>query len=181
MEISPGQLEIVSASSEHMVLFAEWIGDNSNPNARTTRGHYSSGDLIEIRRRGVTRWAVPKMEDPNTSLSFVLDSENRIDNAFVSTTVINPDRSITSRILSLDNQLMVTVVHNSNGTLREVIAANGFRDWFRETDYCLEKVTAPFDSTLANIAMDATFAVATLGLYIPAVILSCAGFGLARM
>lgn len=33
----------------------------------------------------------------------------------------------------------------------------------------------------AYIAMDATFAAATLGLNIPAVILSCAGFGLARM
>jgi hypothetical protein len=76
---------------------------------------------------------------------------------------------------------MGTVVHNSDGSLRDVIAANGFRDWCRETDYCLEKVTSPCDSTLADIAMDATFAAATFGLYIPAVILSCAGFGLARM
>ncbi|MEX2513473.1 MAG: hypothetical protein WD398_11250 [Cyclobacteriaceae bacterium] len=181
VEIAPDQLEIASASSEHKVLFEEWIGEGSSPNARTTRGHYSSGGLVEIRRGGVTRWAVPKLEDPSTSLSFVLDSEYRIANAFVSNTMVNPDRTVTSRIFSLDNQLMGTIVHNADGTLRDVIAANGFRDWFRETDYCLEKVTEPFDSTFANIVMDATFAAATLGLYIPAVILSCSGFGLARM
>ena len=113
--------------------------------------------------------------------TFVLDSDHRVNNAFVSTTQVNPDNTITSRIFSLDNQLMGTIVHNADGTLHDVIAANGFRDWFRETDYCLEKVTSPFDSTLANIVMDATFAAATLGLYIPAVILSCSGFGLARM
>jgi hypothetical protein len=181
VEIAPDQLEIASASSEHKVLFEEWIGKISSPNARMTHGQYSSGDLVEIRRGGVTRWAVPKLEDPSTSLSFVLDSDRRVDNAFVSTTLVNPDRTITSRIFSLDNQLMGTIVHNADGTLRDVIATNGFKDWFRETDSCLEKVTAPFDSTFANIAMDATFAAATLGLYIPAVILSCSVFGLARM
>lgn len=181
VEIAPDQLEIVSASSEHRVLFEEWIGEITSPNARATRGHYSSADLVEIRRGDVTRWAVPKLEDSSTSLSFVLDSDRRVDNAFLSTTLVNPDRTITSRIFSLDNQLMATIVHNADGTLRDVIAANGFRDWFRETDYCLEKVTSPFDSTFANIVMDATFAAATLGLYIPAVILSCSGFGLARM
>lgn len=75
----------------------------------------------------------------------------------------------------------------SNGCLNptepcgHVIAAYGLRDWFMETDYCLEKVVSPCDSTLANIATDATFAAATFGLYILGVILSCAGFGLARM
>ena len=103
VEIAPDQLEIASASSEHKVLFEEWIGEITSPNARATRGHYSSADLVEIRRGDVTRWAVPKLEDPSTSLSFVLDSDRRVDNAFVSTTLVNPDRTITSRIFSLVN------------------------------------------------------------------------------
>ncbi len=52
VEIAPDQLEIVSASIEHRALFEEWIGDSSNPNARTKRGQYNSGDLVEIRIDG---------------------------------------------------------------------------------------------------------------------------------
>lgn len=121
------------------------------------------------------------MEDPSTSLSFVLDSENRIEDAIISNSVINRDQSVTSRIISLDNQLKGTVVHNYDGSLRDVISANGFGDWFRETDYCVGEVAAPFDSAIANVAMDLTFAAATGGFWIPAVLLTCSAFGLARM
>ena len=173
------RLEIVSASSEAKDLFNEWMG-NSNPNARTIP-QFSTRDMVQINRSGMTRYAAPKIGDPNTSISFVVDEKGVVDMAFFSNTVINKDWSITSKIYSMDNQLMMEIVQNLDGTLRgnpEIYTTNG---WWKEFNYCLGKVLDPFDTPAISLAMDAVFSYVTLGAYVPAVAVSCAGFGLARM
>src|SRR5690554_1560398 len=76
------QLDIVAAQEEQKVLFSGWMGSEEAINARLTPREFNPDDLLQIKRNGMTRWAVPKNGDPNTSLSFVFDEDRGIDMAF---------------------------------------------------------------------------------------------------
>lgn len=170
----PDRLEIVSASDEAKDLFSKWMGNS--PNAKTL-SQYSSGDLMQIRRNGMNRYAVPKIGDPNPSLSFVFDDKNKVDMSFISTSIVNRDRTVTSKIFTLDNKLVGTFVHNPDGSLNGTPVVHGFWEWFNEVDDCFGTVGAPFESNIANIAFEAVAGVVTRGMWFPALVSVCLGVG----
>ena len=168
------QLIIVSASDEAKDLFDVWMG-NSNPNARST-SLYNSRDLVQIHRSGMNRWAVPKADDPNTALSFVFDENRNIDKAFISTSVINRDNSITSKVFSTDNKLMMEFVYTPDGR-REVVYRNQniVHGFWSEWDKCLDTIGAPFPTNFQNNVFDFVANLSTVGMWTPAVHLVCLG------
>ena len=179
--IGEKQLIIEEASSEDIAIFTEWIL-NAEPNTRVMVGNFNPSNLVRITNENRSRLAVINSTDVNTSLSFVIDSD-QINRAFISNSTENLDKTITSRIYSIDNQFMLKVLHGPDGSLKRIDRGQTVIDygWFAELDYCMGRVLSPFETNTANVAMDLAFSAATLGLWIPSVTLSCAGFGLARM
>ena len=173
------EIEIVEASNEYKALFSEWSNLN-DANARLAR-EFDANNLVELRNSSLTRWAVVSNVDPSTSLSFVFDGTKNVDNAFISTSIRNTDRSISSRIYTTENKLVMEIVHKPDGSIK--IIDRGVPNtlgWWKEFEYCLDKVTNPFESTAANIATGLVFGIATRGLWIPAVGLVCAGVATGR-
>jgi hypothetical protein len=178
-----GGIEVLEASNGHKNAFNEWMGA-AGANLKVA-DEFNSGDLVHITDSEYSRWAVPKNGDPNTSMSFVFDEKNNIDRAFISTSFVNPaDKSITSNVYSLDNRLIMEMVHFPDGSVKVINKGTpgtyGFGEWWDEYEYCVGSVTAPFDSVIANIAMDAVFMAVTLNMWVPAVLLTCTGVASGR-
>ena len=172
------QLSFLKASSEDKAIFTDWIL-NGEPNTRVMLGNFNPSKLVRVSNGSLNRWAVTNNTDPNTSLSFVFDSDRNINRAFIRNSFENSDRSVTSRIYNTDNELMLKIVHGPDGSLRRIDRGQIVIDygWFSEFDYCMGKVLSPFETNTANVAMDLVFSAATIGLWIPSVTLSCAGLG----
>lgn len=174
-------IQITSASELHKEAFKSWIG-SKDIQARYALQEYDAADLVEISDNRFRRWAVPKKGDPSTSLSFIITPAKKIEMAFISTAVKNPDNSIRMKFYTPEKRLVIDALFNHDGSTnvisRDIPVTMG---WWSEFDYCLGKVLSPFESNAANVAMDLVFSAATLNMWVPAVALSCAGFGLARM
>lgn len=178
MELIAETNEIVflDADPEEKEAFSQFLtGDN--PNSRLT-SNYDPLKLVKISNRTYSRLAVSNKADPNTSLSFVVDPiKNQIDRAMISTSILNKDGSITSKMFSLDNRLIATFVHNPDGTLKETPVIHGFWKWFDKVDDCWGTVGAPFESNIANYAFEAVAIASTSGMWIPALAVVCLGVG----
>jgi hypothetical protein len=172
---------IEPASGEHINAFGKWL-ESGNEQFRMKAGEYDPSGLKKIRMGENVRWAALSTDDPGTSVSFIYGSDGNIDRAFISSSVTNPDKSIISRIYDTQNVLMMEILHRSDGNVSTLYKAPvGTLGWFSEFDYCFGKVLNPFGNTTANVAMGLVFSAATMGMWVPSVALSCAGYGLAKM
>jgi len=153
-------------------------------NARLA-SEFTKDNLVRITDSKYSRWAVPSNTDPNTSMSFVFDAKNNIDKAFISRSDMNPDKSITSKVYNLQNQLMADVVHSPDGSVQIFRSGTsgtfGFWEWWDEFEYCVDKVVNPFPSVVANVVTGVVFQAVTYQMWLPAVGVVCAGVGLGRM
>lgn len=175
-------LRIENATEEQVALFGDWLGQD-NENARIAM-EFDPNKLVQISQYGYSRWAVPSNKDPNASMSFIFDSEKSIDKAFISRSFPNPDGSITSEVYDLQNRLMADIIHSPDGSVRILrnndYVGHGFRKWWNEFEYCVDKVVNPFESTVANIVTGVIFQAATYNMWLPAVGLVCAGVASGR-
>lgn len=172
-------IRIEKASAEYAGIFEEWLGQEGE-NARIVR-EFSPENLVLVSNGEYNRWAVPSNKDPNTVLSFVFDASNNISKTFISTTVKNPDNSITSRYYTPENKLMLETIHDPGGSVR--VINRGITNpygWWGEFEYCVGKVSAPFPSHVANLVAGVVFSAVTYGTWPGAVLLVCAGVATGR-
>lgn len=177
-ELPQAKVEYLPASSSQKEAFDFWLKTSSS--ARLSIIEYSSSDLIKIvnKEKGLSRMAVVSKSDKNSSLSFIFNEKNEIELEVISQSKKLIDGSIKSKITSIEGELILEVIHYPDGTieiikgeLEESLRING---WFSDWDDCVGIVAAPFDSNIANIAMDTVFSAATLGLWMPTVLAACA-------
>lgn len=165
----------LEASSAEKQMLADWLS-NGDPNARTTRD-YDPAKLVKITNNTHERLAVVNSRDPNTSFSFVLDPVTRkIGREMISTSIINRDKSVTSKIFNTNNKVMMKFVYSPDGSIdlvyRDKMATLGF---WSEWDKCLDTIGAPFPTNFSNNVFDFVANTSTLGMWTPAVHLVCLG------
>jgi hypothetical protein len=170
---------IANASEGHKDASGAWAAQET-ANARVSQ-EFNTDNLMEISNSELSRWAVVKNGDPNTSLSFVFDAENNINRAFISTSVKNPDSSVTSKVYNLENKLMLEIVNKPDGSTQVINRGTpGTLGWWAEFEYCVDEVGGPFNSPVANRVFEGAAVVSTGGLWLPALALVCAGVATGR-
>lgn len=177
-ELAQPKVEYQTATYSEKEAFDSWLKKSSS--ARLSTIEYSSSDLIKIvnKEKGLIRMAVVNKNDKNSALSFIFNEDNEIEFEALSQSQALKDGSIKSKLTTMEGQLILEVIHYTDGTIEimrgkfdENLRLNG---WWSDFDDCVGIVAAPFDSNVANIAMDSVFATATLGLWIPTVLGACA-------
>jgi hypothetical protein len=102
---------ILDASDDEKVMFSAWLSQIT-PNARRSI-LFDPAKLVKVANSTHERLAVVNDQDPNTSLSFVINPvTNQIDREMISTSIRNKDKSITSKAYNLQNKLMFEVDSN---------------------------------------------------------------------
>lgn len=166
---------ILDASDEEKVKFSTWLSQTT-PNARRSTD-YDPAKLVKVANSTHERLAVVNNQDPNTSLSFVINPvTNQIDREMISTSIRKKDKSISSRAYNLQNKLMFEVVHKPDVTVEITYQdQNAVTGFWKEWDKCLGTIAAPFESNAANITFDAIASYVTLGGWLPSVAVVCLG------
>lgn len=177
-DLSKAKVEYLPASISQKEAFDTWL--NKGSSARLATIEYSSSDLIKIvnKEKGLIRMAVVNKNDKNSALSFIFNEDNEIEFEVLSQSQALKNGSIKSKLTTLEGQLILEVIHFPDGAIE--IMRGEFYDnlrlygWWSDFDDCVGTVAAPFDSNVANIAMDVVFTSATLGLWMPTVLGACA-------
>lgn len=177
-ELSQPNVEYQTSTYREKEAFDSWL--KKSVSARFSTIEYSSSDLIKIvnKEKGLIRMAVVNKNDKNSALSFIFNEDNEIEYEVLSQSQALNDGSIKSKLTTLEGQLILEVIHFTDGTI-EIMKGKfdenlRLNSWWSDFDDCVGHVAAPFDSNVANIAMDAVFVSATLGLWIPTVLGACA-------
>lgn len=167
-------IEIVAATAAERDIFLNYLTDG-NPNARINT-EFSAENLVRITDRSYSRWAVPSSRNPDRALSFSINEDRSIDKVFISSTVVNDDRSVTSKIYATDDRLMMEFVYTTDRrrelVYKDPIVAYGY---WEEWDKCLDTIGEPFPTNFANNLFDFIANTSTLGMWTPAVHLVCLG------